>query len=93
MCIDIVLELHNGARINSGGSLVFSVISVMMEEGRIPCQRLKIEHSLRKSVEIGVVQFERWNRLKKEASSSLLTAFTHETFSQRLMDCWERHAT
>ena len=56
----------------------------MMEEGRIPCKRLREEHGLKKRVDIGVVQFERWNRLKKEASSQELNALTHETFSQRL---------
>ena len=73
-----------------------SVCFDMMEEGRSPRKRSRTDRageiSVRKLVDIGVLQFERWNRLKKEASSHLLNALTHESFAQQLMDCWENHA-
>ena len=73
-----------------------SVVCDMTEEGRIPRERSRTDRegdiSVRKLVDIGVLHFERWNRLEKEASSHLLNALTHESFALRVLDCWVNHA-
>ena len=51
------------------------------------------EISVRKPVDIGIIQFERWNALKKEATKLHGMHLTHESFAKLLLDCWEKEAT
>ena len=48
------------------------------------------EVSVRKPIDIGSLQFERWNAFKKEAITRHGKHLTHEEFAKLLLDCCRR---